>query len=80
MKRYEDLIAVTAESPEFIQRSESGSTYYYYRLTGRKFYKSEDLYVTLVVGVNDQTKSGKIRTAHLVEHVRKKGDIVWIKH
>jgi hypothetical protein len=78
MESVKDLIAITAERPQIIQRSLSGTTYYYYRLTGRTFYKSTDLYLSLVVDRNEITKSGTIRTAHLIRQLRSEGETVWM--
>jgi hypothetical protein len=78
MKQFTDLIATTAEKPQLIQRSTSGTTCYYYRLTGRTFHKAADLYVSLVVDRNEVTKSGTIRTAHLVRQVRSEGETIWM--
>jgi hypothetical protein len=78
MRQFEDLIALTAQKPQLIQRSQSGTTCYYYRLTGRTFYRSNDLYLSLVVSRNEETKSGTIRTAHLVKQVRSEGETIWM--
>jgi hypothetical protein len=77
MRKFEDLIAPTAEQPNLIQRSKTGPTCYYYRLTGRAFYKADDIYLSLVIDRNEVTKSGTIRTAHLVKHVRSEGETIW---
>ncbi|MGD1098612.1 MAG: hypothetical protein ABSB35_42375 [Bryobacteraceae bacterium] len=76
MKGFVDLIAPTAEKPQLIQRSESG-TCFYYRLTGRSFYKAADIFLSLVVNRNEATKTGTIRTAHLVRQVRSEGETIW---
>jgi len=78
MLKFKDLISITAEKPQIIQRSISGTTYYYYRLTGRAFYNSADLYLSLVVDRNETTKSGTIRTAHLIRHLRSEGETIWM--
>ena len=78
MRIFVDLIAVTAQKPQVIQQSDSGTACYYYRLTGRTFYRSADLYLSLVVDRIESTKSGTIRTAHLVKSVRSEGETIWM--
>ncbi len=78
MKQFMDLIAITAEHPKLIQRSDSGTTCYYYRLTERTFYNSKDIFLSLIVDRDEATKSGTIRTAHLVKQVRSEGETIWI--
>lgn len=78
MKNLLELIAVTAKEPRLIQRGESGTNCYYYRLTGRTLLNAKDLYVSLVVERNETTKSGTIRTAHLVKNVRTAGETIWM--
>lgn len=74
-----ELVKSTAEQPELIQRSATRlSTYYYYRLAGRKLLNSNDLYMSLVVDRNDVTNSGSIRTAHLVPKLRSEGETIWM--
>jgi hypothetical protein len=77
MRKFEDLIGMTAEHPTLIQRG-SGTTYYYYRLTGRSFYKANDVYLSLVVERNEVTKSGTVLTAHIVKEVRSYGETTWM--
>jgi len=78
MRNLQDLIAATAEHPSLIQQSLSGTTCYYYRLTGRTILNANDLYLSLVVDRNEITKSGAIRTAHLVKQVRSEGETIWM--
>ena len=77
-----DLIRETIEQPQLIQRGlESGSTCYYYRLTGRSILRRSDLYLSLVVNRDDATTSGFVRTIHLLKGLRKgEGEIIWISN
>ena len=76
---FQDLIAPTAEKPQLIQSALSNGTCYYYRLTGRSFYKINDLYLSLVVARSEWTKTGAIQTAHLLKNIRKGGNTIWMR-
>jgi hypothetical protein len=75
----EDITRAVRE-PELIQRElGSPNSFYYYRLRGRAFYRRNDVYILVVVHRQDDSKSGVIRTAHLVKELRRKGgEIVWL--
>lgn len=73
-----DLVEMTVAEPEIIQQSpRQPTTYYYYRMTGRKVFRRGDLFVTVVVRRDDQSKTGLVKTAHLVEKLRQGENIVW---
>ncbi|HUY12972.1 MAG TPA: hypothetical protein VMX16_04970, partial [Terriglobia bacterium] len=75
-----DLIAKTICEPEIIQQSPSvPTTYFYYRMTGRTQYRRNDLYVIVVVHRDESTKTGFIKTAHLVDKLHRGENIVWFK-
>jgi hypothetical protein len=70
----------TVANPEIIQRDAKRSeTHYYYRLSGRSFARSKDLYVNAVVARHEPSKTGRVKTAFLVPTIRKHGeDYVWL--
>jgi len=80
MAKFLDLLDKTISEPQVIQRSpKHGETFYYYRLTGRTFHRQNDIYLSAVVRRDDDTKTGVIKTAHLLKEVRKEGETVWMK-
>lgn len=76
-----DDVQKTMEHPEVIQRAlDAGSTYYYYRLSGRSFYRFKDVYILVVVDRDDATKTGFVKTAHMVAKMRSKGgEVIWLR-
>ena len=67
------------ESPQIIQRSSRcENTLLYYRLTGKRWRRSDDLYMTVVVG-QIGTDRGVVRTAHLSRRLRAGGETLWIE-
>jgi len=80
MKDYLELLSKTLSEPEVIQRSPlQPETHFYYRLTGRTFHKRNDIYLSAVVHRSEETKTGFVKTAHLVKKIRKEGETVWLK-
>jgi hypothetical protein len=80
MKDHLDLLQKTIMEPEVIQRdAERLETHYYYRLTGRTLFRRNDLYLSAVVCRKEDGKCGHVKTAHLVKHVRKDGESVWLR-
>lgn len=79
MKDYWDAVKLTIQDPALIQRDGAdGTTCYYYRLAGRNFFKHKDIYVSVVVH-RDEVR-GRIKTAHLVRHLRNNpGETIWLK-
>jgi hypothetical protein len=75
-----DLVAETISSPQVVmeQQQGPGSVWFYYRLTGRSFYRHNDIYMSVVVDLDEATKAGVVKTAHLVKEIRK-GRVVWMK-
>lgn len=74
-----DLVQETVKAPELIlQDSCRKETHYYYRLSGRRLLRRDDLYLVAVVRRSDADKNGTVRTAYLVKEVRK-GVLVWLK-
>ena len=75
-----DDVRATLEHPEIIQRVLDGEhTYYYYRLSGRSFYRFKDVYLLVVVERDDGTRAGFVKTAHLVPKMRARGgQIIWL--
>lgn len=75
-----ERIRLTIEDPQLIQRSESTTTAYYYRLTGRSGKRTDDIYVSVVVDRNEETKTGVVKTAHLLKSVRTdESRTIWLK-
>jgi len=80
MAKYYDHLEHVLHEPELIQRSSKESeTHYYYRLTGRAFYRFNDIYISAVVRRSEETKTGSVKTAHLIKELRKEGQTVWMK-
>lgn len=80
IEKFFDLIGKTLSEPQLIQQSRrQGETYYYYRLTGRSFYRINDIYLSVVVRRDDDAKKGVVKTVHLLKEVRKDGETVWMK-
>jgi hypothetical protein len=79
MAKFMDAIKNTIEDPILIQKASAGTAIcYYYRLAGRNFYKHLDVYVSVVV--ERLAKSGRIKTAHLMKHLRRKVEVtLWMK-
>lgn len=75
-----DGVRRTIEAPELIQVSEGSATAYYYRLTGRTEKRAGDLYIQVVVNRNEETKSGWVKTAHLLRTIKSdERRTVWLK-
>jgi hypothetical protein len=75
-----DLVKMTIIEPEAIQQSpREPSTYYYYRLSGRKVFRRDDLFVIAVVHRDNGSQTGFIKTAHLVDSFRRGENFVWFK-
>ena len=70
----------TVANPEIIQRdAKMAETHYYYRLSGRCFSRTKDLYINAVVARHEPSKTGRVKTAFLVPTIRKHGeDYVWL--
>lgn len=80
MSKFFDLLEKTISEPQLIQHSTKQSeTFYYYRLTGRSFYRIRDIYLSVVVRRDEDSKKGVVKTAHLLKEVRKEGETVWMK-
>jgi len=75
-----DLVAETLSSPQVVmeQQQALGSVCFYYRLTGRSFYRRNDIYMSVVVDSDDANKVGVVKTAHLVKEIGK-GTVIWMK-
>ena len=70
----------TIEDPQIIAVSMGSTTAYYYRLTERTELKASDLYVLVVVDRDAETKTGVVKTAHLLKHLKTdESRIVWLK-
>jgi len=80
MNRYADLLRETVEQPNVIQQQSDGAsgTYLYYRLSGRSFYASTDVYILLAVGRDEATKSGFVKTAYIVKKIGE-GKVIWAR-
>lgn len=80
MGKFFDLLVQVINDPQLIQRSTvQHETHYYYRLTGRAFARANDIYLSLVVKRDEETKTGIVKTAHLLKEVRKEGETVWMR-
>lgn len=80
VQKFFDLLEKVINEPQLIQRSSKQSeTFYYYRLTGRSFYRINDIYLSVVARRDEETKSGVVKTAHLLKEVRREGETVWMK-
>jgi hypothetical protein len=74
-----DLVQETVTKPELIlQDGCRKETHYYYRLTGRRLLRRDDLYLVAVVRRSTTEKNGNVRTAYLVKEFRK-GVLIWLK-
>src|SRR5579864_7412304 len=61
MAKFYELLEKTLHEPELIQRSSKESeTHYYYRLTGRSFYRFNDIYLGVVVRRDEEAKKGAV--------------------
>ena len=80
MRRFQDLLKFALEDPNLIQRDpEETSRCFYYRLTGRTFYKRPDVYLTVVVKLLEGEARGTVKTAHVIGEVRSRpGQILWM--
>ncbi len=78
VRRFEAVKAAISD-PDLIQEEQGRpESVYYYRLTGQAFYRSRDVYVIVVVGRDARRRTGKVKTAHLVRELRKKGGrVLW---
>ena len=75
-----DLVTKTLAEPEVIQQApQEPTTHYYYRLAGRRLLRRDDLFVAVVVSRDAETRTGFVKTAHLVNQLRRSEDIVWFK-
>jgi hypothetical protein len=81
MARRLDLVKAAIVDPELIQEEPGRpNSVYYYRLTGEAFYRSRDVYVIVVVRRDVERRTGRIKTAHLVKDLRKKGGrVIWLR-
>ncbi|HYL64001.1 MAG TPA: hypothetical protein VE077_15395 [Candidatus Methylomirabilis sp.] len=80
MKDYLDLVAKTLAEPEVIKHSPvQDETYFYYRLTGRSFHRKNDIYMSVVVQRDEETKKGFVKTAHLVKKMNPAGETIWMR-
>jgi hypothetical protein len=52
---------------------------HYYRLTGRTFYRFNDIYLTIVVRRDEEAKWENLKTAHLIKELRKEGQTIWMR-
>ena len=75
-----DLVTETLSSPQAIIRKTMGTSTVclYYRLTGRTFYRYNDIYTSVVVDLNESAKTGSVKTAHLVRKISK-GELIWMQ-
>lgn len=82
MAAHLERVKSTIENPQMIQAGEgSTTTAYYYKLSGMAEKKSDDLYVLVVVGRNEEMKTGFVKTAHLLKNVKSdESRIVWLKN
>lgn len=79
VEKFFDLLGRTISEPQVIQQScKESETLYYYRLTGRSFHRASDIYLGAVVKREEETKTGRIKTAFLIKELRKEGETVWI--
>jgi len=80
MKPLLNKVQETVMHPEIIQRdAKNAETHYYYRLSGRKFSRAKDIYVNAVVARYESSKTGFVKTAFLVQTIRKHGEeFVWL--
>jgi hypothetical protein len=80
MCQHLERVRSTIEDPQIITVSAGSTTAYYYRLTGRTELKASDLYVLVVVDRNEETKTGVVKTAHLLKNLKTdESRIVWLK-
>jgi hypothetical protein len=73
-----DLVTETLSSPQVVIEPSPGGAWFYYRLTGRTFYRYNDIYMSVVVDIDEVAKVGFVRTAHLVKEIRK-GTVIWMQ-
>src|SRR5882762_1163302 len=72
MKKHLDLMQETLESPQVIvQSAVKHDTYYYFRLTGRSFFKKDDLYLKVVARRTKKGKNGFVKTVYLQKDLGK---------
>lgn len=75
-----DQVRETISNPDYIQGKSDSNTCFYYKLTGERLLKSEDLYIGVVIARNEEHKTGVVKTCHLLKKVRPSGDtILWIR-
>jgi hypothetical protein len=73
-----DMVMKTVLEPEVIQQSpRQPTTYYYYRLSGRKIFRRDDLFAMVIVNRDNESKTGFVKTAHLVDKLKGAENIVW---
>lgn len=74
-----DELRVALESPQIITRSShSESGLLYYRLTGKRWNRANDLYMTVVVEQRGESR-GSVKTAYLSRKLKTGGETLWMK-
>jgi hypothetical protein len=81
MQKFQDLLPSVIKNPALIQRSpDEPSTCFYYQLTGRTFYRAQDVYISVVVDLPVGEKVGRVKTTHIVKTAgRPNGETLWLK-
>jgi hypothetical protein len=72
------LVMETLSSPQIVIQQGLGGVCFYYRLTGRSFYRYNDIYMSVIVDLDEITKIGVVRTAYLVKEIQK-GRVIWMQ-
>lgn len=80
MTRRLEQIKETISDPDLIQGEEASTTCFYYRLTGERFLKKDDLYIGVVIARDASTKTGVVKTCHLLRNLKPTGDkTLWMR-
>ena len=70
----------TAEDPNIIQELVGRpNRFKYYRVTGRAYYRYQDVYFMAVVQRDATTMKGSVITAHIVKAIDPRGRTLWVK-
>lgn len=76
-----NIVTQTLQEPEIVIESASQEgIFLYYRLTGRRILRHNDLFMAVVVRRDKQTKTGIVKTAYVTKETKKEGGkLVWFK-
>jgi hypothetical protein len=78
IEKLRDVLLDTLKSPALIQQeTDAEEVFLYYRLTGRSFYKHNDIYMVAVVERSEGNKIAGVKTAYLVKQPKKGRKMVW---